>query len=805
MPCCFKKNPADSINKQKRDYHLKCIGKLKQTTNDVITIGDKLYILQESNKIISNRFGFLPEKLDNLFNINKNINITNHYLIQTDSYYLKFGIIQDISPYLQAIACALDIPFKELKNRIKTNITKQIFISLNNGDIISEFKTIEKYLEYIDNTLNIDYDLLDDLISTPGIIIPEGLNIYILEKIDDNFKIICKNIENIIYFSDPIRKNIILLLENNVYSTIFKVIKKKEKVKDFIIIRTLNFNDNNIINTIWKYINVACTTINLTNDLIPYSKQLYMNLMNKNIKINYQIIDNRYKCKFLILNNGLILPVRSSGCIYNIPIIDNYNKYLKSLEDTIKLIKDIYVMPNGLIYIQKDNNDYTINALIFNNYYLPIIQSKYSKSDLDKIMNSNYYLSSELINGNIDQKIIDKVIIPDKRVNAINMDNYINEGYELFKLEISNFLQNNSEKYNNLEKLLNISDKNKQIIEIKKFLYSIINKSAYDEFCKLIQYNDNTTKIIENFIIIDDTEKIENYNINNQRSTCDININKDDCCNNPHCTFEKKCKMKLFKNQMINYVNKLTNDLIYNDIKQKEILQINGYYISDIRDFNSFIERDKQTIIKNTNYNIKKILEQFLDKDFIPILNKRKIKKIEKISLEEKKNYPLIQIGNNYYQEVNTNDAIVRAYTNAFYWYMNTVAILAIRNLGYYSSLQNQILNYFKSLIYTWIIDETNIIKLYQDINNIIIPMKDFVNTFQNKLNNFKNITINVIILYILNKHHNIPIIIYDEFDTIIYIIDDKIIPLEEKDNYKLNECLNIKILLNKVMTIYIN
>ena len=76
--------------------------------------------------------------------------------------------------------------------------------------------------------------------------------------------------------------------------------------------------------------------------------------------------------------------------------------------------------------------------------------------------------------------------------------------------------------------------------------------------------------------------------------------------------------MKLSKDQMVDYVNKLTSELIYNEIKQKEVLQIDDYFVSDIRNINIFIQRDKQTIIKNNNNNIKSIFKQILGNDNIP-------------------------------------------------------------------------------------------------------------------------------------------------------------------------------------------
>jgi len=59
MPCCFKKDAFDSKNKEKRDYYLKCIGKTEIFEKSVIKpTGDKLYILQDTNKIQEGRIGF---------------------------------------------------------------------------------------------------------------------------------------------------------------------------------------------------------------------------------------------------------------------------------------------------------------------------------------------------------------------------------------------------------------------------------------------------------------------------------------------------------------------------------------------------------------------------------------------------------------------------------------------------------------------------------------------------------------------------------------------------------------------------
>ena len=73
MPCCFKKDQLNATNKEKKNYYLKCIGEQsnlntnkEQSTH--LTLGDKVYILQETNKVQYGRFIYLPKYLDIFFN-----------------------------------------------------------------------------------------------------------------------------------------------------------------------------------------------------------------------------------------------------------------------------------------------------------------------------------------------------------------------------------------------------------------------------------------------------------------------------------------------------------------------------------------------------------------------------------------------------------------------------------------------------------------------------------------------------------------------------------------------------------------
>jgi len=184
MPCCFKKDALDSKNKEKKDYYMKCIGKTEVFEKSVIKpTGDKLYILQDTNKIQEGRIGFLPKYLDYFLNqlLNKTRKYKHHYLLSSDTgYFFKYGSKQEDNPFLNACASIFDISVNEIKNKVIDRLVKDkndmLFTALNNGDIKTSFLTRDKYIEFIKNSNNINFDSINHILSIPDLIKPNGLN-----------------------------------------------------------------------------------------------------------------------------------------------------------------------------------------------------------------------------------------------------------------------------------------------------------------------------------------------------------------------------------------------------------------------------------------------------------------------------------------------------------------------------------------------------------------------------------------------------------------------------------------------------
>ena len=153
---------------------------------------------------------------------------------------------------------------------------------------------------------------------------------------------------------------------------------------------------------------------------------------------------------------------------------------------------------------------------------------------------------------------------------------------------------------------------------LKPLLFKYINKDLYE----LVQMGGND----KNMINLDNKLKFIDYKIKNKRDLCKTNIKKEDCNANMHCKWKSNnCKLFLSKENAIIYTNKVIQELIKDEMKSKELLSIDNYYVSDIVDLDNFTQRNDEEIIKSDIPNINKILSQIFGEDNIPIIGKKKI------------------------------------------------------------------------------------------------------------------------------------------------------------------------------------
>lgn len=849
MPCCFKKDPMISKNTEKRNYFLKCIGKIKETVEkENKIIGDRLYILQDTNKIQEGRFGFMHKYLDYFFNasLNKDRVIKHHYLINTkNGYFFKYGSKQDVHPFLNAIASLFDTTVEKIKNKLINTLSNDkselVFTALNNGDIKTQFKLKNKYIDFLKTSDHLDYDLTNHLMSLSGVLVPSGLNIVVFERITrvikrdlnkdnikEDFVPICQNHEERDNIVDPKRKTVFILKENRNYYPIVMVNKDDDDTKNIEVFKFFKYKNekDNIVNHIKDYYIKNCYNDIIENighkNITLTAKDMYKILEKINSKkfmAKYQIIDARNKCKYIVTNNSLILPVKPSGSIYHLSILKHMDNKLLDLNTCIDLLNELYklsnkeldIKPIGVYYNNKSENSLHVVALMTNTYdIIPIKPIIVKQKWLEK---NKFIAENKPLFDKIDKEIEkgrDNIVI-DKRIEKVTNDNYLSESYQLFRLEFSEYLSKNENIKKKIGSIIKDPKLNKvtKRHNIKNMIYKLSDKELYGLFEKLSSklIKDQTGGKTDKLIHIKSKHSVpQNYTINNNRNLCSENKTVNKCSINPHCSWAYgNCYLSLTKDTLITFVNKISEELAIGGLKAQEIFRIGDYFVSDIVDYNRFTIRDEQKIIRSTNKNITKILESLFGKGNIPQIGKRRNVKSTIIDYQQMNiDNPLKDLRDFYIQSIiDNNISIFRAYVNGFYWLKHPYYDEYARNLGYYSNTQTDLANFFKSIVIDWLLDnkgktgEREIIKLMDDSS------ENSYTEFIGKLGNDISTTTNCIIeLYILSKtQKNIPIIVHNDNCDIVYIFKNGIL-YNKNTMSKLNKQYNEKEYMNNAINI---
>jgi len=819
MPCCFRKDPYLSRNVEKRDYFMNCIGQTDKKKDDLPKIvGDRLYILQDTNKIQEGRLAFLPRYLDFYLNENmgKTRKIKHHYLLNTKTgYYFKYGSKQDEFPFLNAIASVYDTSVEKIKEKfikcLEDDKQDQLFTAINNGDTKTQFQTKEHFITFMKTNTILPFDIFAHFMSIPGVITKQGINILIFrkhsivikktlekEKTIDDFTLVCQNTENI---DDLYNKDTILLIkENKNYFPIVFVTKIDEITKDIDIRKIFKYSKekDNVINYVTDFYLRNCensmllsVTTKLNNIVAKKAYNILMEIGKKDYTPKYQIIDARNKCKYLMCNNGTIVPVALSGSIYNLAITKHIQDKLKNVEETIVKLNDMYsvskqklpVKPIGLYYETKTKTKATVIAIMTMSY--DVVPVNEEIVDIAWAYKQGYVLEHKQLYDKIDEEIRlshEKKLQIDDRIKNVNNNKYMDESYELFRLELSEYLNliaNEGVKKKIIKILISNSDKKAKKHNIKLILYQLVDKTLFDKYNSMEQ--PMTGGKYDKFVQIINTQPVlDNYIVKNNRNVCAINTTKDTCIKDDHCKwFYDKCYFTLTRDMAIIFINKVSEELTNDDLKAAEILRKDEYFVSDVVDYNVYTEREGQKIIKSTNYILEKKLTDLFGKENIPTIGKRRVARISEADyFQINANHPLRTMDNYYLQEIIDNNlSIYRAFANGYFWFKQQFYDLDSRNLGYYSSLQTNLSNYFKSIVVDYLIDKNN----KQTIEDEIFTYVDLGTKKKDKIFEFvrrisKDIVTNtncVTELYVLNKVYSIPIYVYNNNNDVIYLIDD--------------------------------
>ena len=458
-------------------------------------------------------------------------------------------------------------------------------------------------------------------------------------------------------------------------------------------------------------------------------------------------------------------------------------------------------IPKVVFYDKKDKDSiHIISLLLENELILPI---KFENKDPLSIQKLGLSIRFQPLEEEIDKEINyyskNEVKYVDSRLMRVKQHIFKNESYNIFRLELSLFLSENKEIK---EKIINIVKNSKISIldkkyELRKILFKITSSKLYKELAS--QKGGDSTFVN----LLTEIKNIENYNISNLRDYCEINTKQETCINNLHCSWSNNlCKMRVDENMIIDFINKVIEEMVQNDIQFKEIIQDGNYYVSDIVDYSQYTNRTNQKIIKTTNFNIKKIMADLFGKDKTPLIGRRQLSK--QITDEVNEDYlELVELGKQLIQQIiNNKDSVIRAYVNCFYWINNPLYDIESRNIGYFSELQTQLTNQFKAKIVDFLFKIKNDNK-EKYLKYLKKYFNDDVNEFENVINKFRKNSYNTsgnLELYILSFIIDTRIVVYNNYNNVIELYLNGEVPVTEENitNFTSDQFRNKTIFIKK-------
>jgi hypothetical protein len=436
--------------------------------------------------------------------------------------------------------------------------------------------------------------------------------------------------------------------------------------------------------------------------------------------------------------------------------------------------------------MDKKGNLEVISLALENGFSIPVKVEKISIKEITK-MGLKYVQKTR--ENDIDNKIANNITIFNEINTKVKLQKYNSESYNLFRLELSLFLDNNKNIKENIIKIVRNKDikKEQRKNELRKILLVQLSKKI----------NGSKSSSTDMFEIVDKTPDLTNYEVKNIRDYCKVNKTKDKCNLNTHCMWASNdCKLQIKYDQALEFINKVIEEMILNNIQFKEIIQENNYFVSDIVDYNLYTSRSSQKIIKTSNFNIKKIMSEIFGKEKIPTIGRKKISKNDDINIEE--DYPeLIELGEILVQPIIQNmDSVIRAYVNSLYWINNKLYDIESRNLGFISDLQTQITYLLKAQIIDFILLNSKNKEFSNSLGEYFKEKDDF---FESAINKFRKTNINtsgIIELLILSFIFEYAIIVYDNFNQVKFIFEKGIVE-NNKNNIskfeKIEDTIKIK------------
>lgn len=633
------------------------------------------------------RFGYLPIAIQKfLYTDNKKCQIspTNTNLKQNYPCLLRRGV--EINKSQSFVACISEIysednhniilSIKEMKNVFINALDLDIFISLQNGNlvelffklnnetsiqfddykssrfynavnqqepselfvlkkVISAYENFKKYLN--DDEIVIDYHYLWDLVCTPNPrLFDKGLNLAILEISDDditeNVKIICPTNSYSETYFDVNKRTCIIIKNDNYYEPVLIL---EDKVNKFIITRKFSLKYKDLLPNLRASLDIIKKSLNNGCVPLPSMPKVYNFKLNISLEKLVSLLKiRRYIVETQVLNyNNKVVAVfvnkddnkRDRGyipCYPSAPIstlseytwIDRVVGY--RYEETRNFLTKIYKAFNGKVpckpLIKVVDDGMIVGILTQTNQFVPIVEPE------QDLYGDDLKKIEDINYINVDKTSLTNTDIDNERVKYIKQIKLETSFYNIFR---------------NTIRILLGEQKNK---DVRKQLETLVNDTDVPYVTKIRQVDLILRELTENKFIF--SEYAENILLDMTNiTTCYNNVisKKDNKCNDKsYClTVDNNCALVIPNKNLIN--NK-DNERIYFGKIADEIIRY-----SRIRSF--IFEPKTYLSLSDINYNLREdeiiLLQSLLTQEYFEDL----IPQIENKYINTNSSYQTVQ------------------------------------------------------------------------------------------------------------------------------------------------------------------
>ena len=578
VPCCFGSD--QSVFSDTAMFFSLLNGNSKSDTERFLKPTSQRYRLGPNKTPIDRgRYGKLIPNLDIFFN--GNIDPLQKIYDESFNRFLRLGIEHDDNSFLNALMAIVNnsplrLSFRDtaaFRTYIAANMTDDLlFRSLKNGNLKIIFEDysgddyLAKFRRYIEFEENIESEYLWDLFCRPlSWLFPGGLNLFLLayNVSEDDATLKCPIGEIITNFYHANRNAAFIVTDGKFYEPIVQL----NNSLDHKVI----FPPKVSYARLEKHFHECKGRPPGT--MIPFFViERLLQKASRDLQPKFQIVNTYNKVRYIVTLNNSVIPVEQGyGPVhqFGIPLksIDempqmSYAHFMKILPEFVRIFYPDCQPEKVLL----DEHGKAAALRLGNDFVVPV------KFSTNKI---SYPVDELWLFRELDDDIFDRPYFVDERVKLVSEFYFLRESLERYRHELASFLKADFNRAADDKIRKRYLLRMKSVLDAKDKRGYPLPIWAKRSLLEDIFFKPANNNLVDE--IIDSRKEPTNvdYTLQTRRTLCSSSStsHQTTCDANPHCTWQKRCKLYLPKKYVSTFTMLIVEDLLRDTVGREMVFE----------------------------------------------------------------------------------------------------------------------------------------------------------------------------------------------------------------------------------------